>query len=130
MPGSRRSPIDLGDDWYQVAHSHQVVGRGREGKGPTDSCDSTIMSLAQAGDRLEPAEDLFHSFAAPLAELVAGMASAASVDRAVDPLRNVRCDSMLTQCAHRLLLTVTLVGAQRAPTLTRDLCLPPSPKPP
>ncbi len=34
-----------------------------------------MTSLAQAGDRLEPAEDLFHSFAAPLAEQVARMAS-------------------------------------------------------
>ena len=94
----------------QISHSHQIVGRSGEGEHPTDSGDSTMTSLAQAGDRLEPADDLFHSLAAPLAEQVAGMASAASVNRAVDLLRNVRCDSMLTQCAHRLLLIVTLVG--------------------
>jgi hypothetical protein len=38
-----------------------------------------------------------------------------------DFLRNVRCDSILTQCAHQLLLIVTLVGAERDPTLARDL---------
>src|SRR6267378_360936 len=81
-----------------------------------------MTSLAQAGDRLEPAEDFFYSFAPPLAEQVAGVASAASVDRAVDLLRNVRGDSILTQGAHQLLLIVTLVGAQRDSTLARDLC--------
>ena len=49
-----------------------------------------MTSLAQAGDGLEPAEDLLDSFAPPLAEQVAGVARAASVDRAVDLLRNVR----------------------------------------
>jgi hypothetical protein len=106
------SPIDSSGDWLQVTHSHQVVGRGREGEGPTDSGDSTMTSLAQSGDRLEPAEDLFHSYAPLLAEQVAGVASAASVDRTVDLLRNMRGDSMLTQCAHQLLLIVALVGAQ------------------
>src|SRR5712671_6864942 len=81
-----------------------------------------MTSFAQSGDRLEPAEDFFYSFAPPLAEQVAGVASAASVDRAVDLLRNVRGDSMRTQCAHQFLLIVTLVGAQRDPTLARDLC--------
>ena len=33
-----------------------------------------MTSLAQAGDRLEPGEDLFHSFAPPLTEQVAGLA--------------------------------------------------------
>ena len=100
----------------------QVVGRGREGEGPTNPGDSTMTSLAQASDRLEPAKNLFHSFASPLAEQVAGVARAASVDRAVDLLRDVRCDSILPQCAHQLLLIITFVGAQRDPTLARDLC--------
>src|SRR5258708_17064828 len=81
-----------------------------------------MTSLAQAGDRFEPAEDLFYSFAPPLAEPVAGMARAASVDCAVDLLRNVRGDSILTQGAHQLLLIVALVGAQRDPALARDSC--------
>ena len=103
VAGAGGLPIDSGGDLQEVTHSYQVVGSGREGEGPTDASDSAMTSLAQAGDRLEPAEDLFHSFPPPLAEQVAGMASAASVDRAVELLRNVRRDSMLTQCAHQLL---------------------------
>ena len=83
-------------------HPDQVVGGYREGESPTNSGDSTMTGLAQSGDRLEPAENLFYSFAPSLAEHVAGMASAASVDRAVDLLRNVQCDSMLTQCGRDL----------------------------
>src|ERR1700730_4173262 len=56
-------------------------------------------------------------------------ASAASVDRAVGLLRDVRGDSMLTQCAHQLLLIVTLVGAQRDSDAGLR-SLPPLPKPP
>src|ERR1700674_412236 len=106
----------------QISHSHQIVGRSGEGEHPTDSGNSTMTSLAQSGDGLEPAEDLFHSFASPLTEQVAGVPSAAPVDRAVGLLRDVRGDVLLPQCAHQLLLIVTLVGAQRDPTLARDLC--------
>jgi hypothetical protein len=116
------SATDSGGDWQQVTHPHQVVGRGREGEDPTDASASTMTRFAQSGDRLEPAEDPFHSFAPPLAEPVAGVASAASVDRAVGLLRDVRGDSRLTQCAHELLLIVTLVGAQGDPTRARDFC--------
>jgi hypothetical protein len=52
-----------GGDWQQVAHPHQVVGSGSEGEGPTETSDSTMPGLAQSGDRLEPAEDLFRPFA-------------------------------------------------------------------
>ena len=81
MAGSGGSPIDSVGNWQQVTHSHQVISSRGEGEGPTTSGDCTMTSLAQAGDRLEPAEDLFHSFALLLAEQVAGVASAASVDR-------------------------------------------------
>jgi hypothetical protein len=81
VAGSGGSPIDSGGNWQQVAHSHQVVGNRGEGEGPTNSGDSTMTSLLQAGDRLGPAEDLFRSFALLLAEQVAGVARAASVDR-------------------------------------------------
>src|SRR5882762_682351 len=46
------STPDSGGDWQQVTHSHQVVGRGREGEGPTNPGDSTMTSLAQVGDVL------------------------------------------------------------------------------
>jgi hypothetical protein len=37
-------------------------------------------------------------------------------------LRHVRCDSMLAQSAHQLLLIVTPIGAQRDPLPAPDLC--------
>jgi hypothetical protein len=43
-----------------LRHPHQVVDSSGKGEGPTDSSDSTMTSLAQPGDGLEPAEDLFH----------------------------------------------------------------------
>src|SRR5271156_3983483 len=113
--------VDSSDGWYQIAHPDQVVGCGGKGEGPTDSGDSTMTSLAQSGDGLEPAEDLFHSLAPPLTERVAGMASGAAVDRAVELLRDVRGDVVGPQCAHQFLLIVTLVGAQRDPALARAL---------
>jgi hypothetical protein len=113
MAGAGGSPIDSGGDWQQVTHSHQVVGSGREGEGPTNPGDSTMTSLARPATVLNQPKISFHSFAPPLAEQVAGMARAAAVDCAVDLLRDVRCDSILTQCAHQLLLMVTLVGAER-----------------
>ena len=69
MAGAGGLPIDSAGDWQEVTHSHQVVGSG--GGGPTNPGDSTMTSLAQSGDCLEPAEDLFHSFTPPLAEQVA-----------------------------------------------------------
>src|SRR5258708_38348246 len=50
------------------------------------------------------------------------MAGAASVDCAVDLLRDGRGDSILTEGAHELLLIGALVGAQGGPALARDLC--------
>src|SRR5271170_4688501 len=115
--------VDSSDGWYQIAHPDQVVGCGGKGEGPTDPGDSTMTSLAQSGDGLEPAEDLFHSLAPPLTERVAGMASGAAVDRAVDLLRDVRGDVVGPQCAHQFLLIVTLVGAQRDPALAKNAVL-------
>ena len=76
-----------GGDWQEVAHPHQVVGSGCEGKHPTDPVDTPMPGLAQAGDGLDPAEDLFHPFALDLTDGIARMASGAAVDGAVDFLR-------------------------------------------
>ena len=56
----------------QVAHSHQVVDRQGEGEHPLDSSHSAVTGLAQTGDGLEPAEDLFDPFALLLTDGVAG----------------------------------------------------------
>jgi len=80
VAGSGGSPIDSGGNWQQVTHSHQVIGSRGEGEGPTNSGDSTMTSLAQAGDCLEPAEYLFHSFALLMAEQVAGRVLRRSIE--------------------------------------------------
>jgi len=84
-----------------------------------------MTGLAQAGDRLEPAEDLFHSFAPPLAEPVAGVASAASIDRAVKLLRDVRCHSMLTQCVGiTQIVSILEKPSRQVPSRVRSLGSP------
>jgi hypothetical protein len=72
-------------DWQELAHPHQVVGGRREGKHPTDPVGAPMPGLAQSGDGLEPAEDLFHSFALGLTDGVARLASGAAVDCAIGP---------------------------------------------
>src|SRR5271168_2967177 len=57
-----------GGDWQEVAHPHQVVGGGREGKHPTDPVGTTMPGLAQTADGLDPTEDLFHPFALDLTD--------------------------------------------------------------
>jgi hypothetical protein len=52
-----------GRDWQEVAHPHQVVGGGREGKHPTDPVGTPMPGFAQAADGLYPTEDFFHPFA-------------------------------------------------------------------
>src|SRR5208337_3943983 len=121
-----RAPTDYGfasgGDWREVAHPHQVVGGGSEGKRPTDPLGTSMSGLAQPADGLDPTEDLFDSFALDLTGGIARMASGAAVDSAVHFARYVRSDSIRAQLAHQLFLIVTLVGAQRDPTAARDLC--------
>ena len=105
-------------DWQEGAHPHQVVDSRREGKHPTDPIGTPMPGLAQSGDGLEPAEDLFHPFALDLTDGVARLAGGTAVDGAMGLLRHVRRDSMLAQSAHQFLLIVTLIGAER------DRCWP------
>ena len=81
-----------GRDWQEVAHPHQVVGGGREGKYPTDPVRAPMPGLAQAADGLHPTEDLFHPFALDLTDGVTRMASGAAVDGAVNFASDVRSD--------------------------------------
>ena len=43
----------------QAAHAHQVVGRRGEEKLPVHPTSAAVTELAQAADRLHPAEDFF-----------------------------------------------------------------------
>jgi hypothetical protein len=47
----------------QVSNSYQVVSRSGELEDPTYQLQAAVACLAQQPDGLQPAEDLFHSFA-------------------------------------------------------------------
>src|SRR5271156_3860033 len=81
-----------GGDWQEVAHPHQVVGGGREGKHPTDPVGTAMPGFAQSSDGFEPAEDLFHPFALDLTDSVSRMTRGAAVDGAVHFAREVWSD--------------------------------------
>jgi hypothetical protein len=99
-----------GDYWYQLAHSDEVVGGGREGKDPADPVGAAMPGLAQAADGFQPPKDLFDPFALGLADGVAWVAGGAVV-YGVCTLRDVRRDLMLAQHAHQFLLIIILIGA-------------------
>src|SRR5208337_5043016 len=110
-----------GYEGEQVAHPDQVVGSSCKSESPTDSGDATVTSLAQPADGLEPAEDLFHPLAPPLAESITGVAGGAAIDRAVGLLRDMRGNAMLAEFQDEFFLIVTLVGTQRDPAPAGDL---------
>ncbi len=56
----------------KVAEPDEVVGRGDEEEVPLDAIAAAMPQLAQAADRLHPAEDLFDPFADALTHGVAG----------------------------------------------------------
>src|SRR5271166_3544799 len=51
----------------QIAYPDQIIGGQREGEHPADPSQTTVASLAQAADSLDPAEDLLDPFAFLLA---------------------------------------------------------------
>jgi hypothetical protein len=55
-----------------VADSHQVVRGDREGKHPLHPLQPAMTQLSQPADRLQPAEDLFHTLTLLLTDQVPG----------------------------------------------------------
>src|SRR5438128_603236 len=72
----------------QVADADQVIDRQPEDEHPTHPAPAAMARLAQQADGLEPAEDLLHALAFPLAQLVAGVTRGALIDR-TRPVRGV-----------------------------------------
>src|SRR5690348_14586327 len=66
----------------QIPHPDQVVGRQRDGEHPAHLGETTMTSLAQPRDGLEPGVDLFDSFALLLTDSVARMAYGPHIDNA------------------------------------------------
>src|SRR5438270_991610 len=65
----------------QFGQADEVIGGHRERELPIDLEQSAMPHLAQAGDRLGPAEGLLDTFADALRDRIAGMTSDAVVDR-------------------------------------------------
>src|SRR5258705_10386896 len=68
-------------DQHQIPDAHQVVSGSSELKEPTYILEAAMTRLTHQANRFQPAKDLFHSFAFPLTQLVARMASGALVNR-------------------------------------------------
>src|SRR2546426_1193440 len=64
----------------QIPESHQVVSRDREGEHPFHPLQPSMPQLSQPADRLQPAEDLFHTLALVLTDQVPRMARGAFVN--------------------------------------------------
>src|SRR5947207_14427626 len=121
----RTSFCRCSSDQHQISDAHQVVSGSRELKQPTHILKATMTCLTQQANRLQPAKDLFHSFAFPLTQLVAGMASGTLVNRtAARPLvvlRHMRDHATGAQFAHNGSRVVSLVAAECPPRLGRSL---------
>ena len=66
----------------QVSHTHQIVGRAREGEDPVHFADSAMPQLAQERYGLQPAEAFFDPLPLSLAEGIPQMPCGAAIDRA------------------------------------------------
>ena len=103
-------------DKHQIPDAHQVVSGSSELKEPTYILEAAMTRLTHQANRLQPAKDLFHSFAFPLTQLVARMASGALVNRtAATPLVvlcHMRDHATGAQFAHKVFRVVSLVAAE------------------
>src|SRR5260370_12400544 len=112
-------------DQHQIPDAHQVVSGSSELKEPTYIIEAAMTRLTHQANRFQPAKDLFHSFAFPLTQLVARMASGALVNRtAARPLvvlRHMRDHATGAQLAHKVSRVISLVAAERHPRLWRSL---------
>lgn len=85
LRGSLRHRAQYSRDFHDIARRH------RELELLVDPSQSAKHRLANATDRLVPAEVLFDALADHLTDPVAGMARSASIDRAAAALREVLC---------------------------------------
>src|SRR5688572_18769181 len=64
----------------QVSNSYQVVSGRGELEDPTHQLQATVARLTQQPDSLQPAKDLFHSFAFLLTNQIARMTGGAAIN--------------------------------------------------
>ena len=105
----------------QIAYPDQIVGGQREGEHPADPSQTTVASLAQAADRLDPAEDLLNPFAFLLTDQITRMTSRALIDNAGLLARNMGCYLVVAQLLNKLFAVVPFVATQGYTVLTCNL---------
>ena len=108
---------------YQLPHSHQVVSSRGEDEDPVRTCGATMAQLAQQPDRLQPAEDLFNSFALLLTNLITLLARRASIDSRLAigvVLGHVRCHLQFAQVLHEIMRVIVLVATHGYSTIVAD----------
>src|SRR5579863_5095623 len=101
----------------QVSHANQIVSCSREGEHPSHAARSPMPGLPQSGGGLDPAEDLFHPLALPLADRVARMPGGSCINCTTAVrmliLGHVWTHRRFPQFAHKIPCVVILVPAQR-----------------
>src|SRR5262249_11199294 len=97
----------------ELRQAHEVVGRRCKGEGEVGLDPTDEARLAQAADRLDPAERLLDPFSDALASAIAGIARCAPVDRRpARLLRHMRAHPHLTQLVNEIGRVIALVRAQ------------------
>src|SRR5579884_1446693 len=112
-------------DSRQIADPDEIVHGAGEDEHPADPVGATMTQLPHQAHRFQPAEDLFHPFARPLADLVAWVPRRPPVDRAaLRLLGDVRRDIQVAHRADELFGVVPLVRPHGAvPALHRRFIL-------
>jgi len=65
----------------KLRDANEILGGGGEHEEPLDQAAAAMAGLAQAADRLHPAETFFDTFALDGAEAIAAMPGGARIDR-------------------------------------------------
>ena len=114
-------PPQRGNSRYrrQVSDPDQVVSRGRELEDPTHQLQASVPCLTQQPDSLQPAEDLFDSFAFLLTNCIARMTGRAAINGTTAAplvvLRDVWSHAPFTQIGNELFRVISLIGRQSHP---------------
>lgn len=98
----------------QFGQSHQIVGGGSEGKGPSDALTTTEPGPPLPGDRFDPAKCLLDVLADALADGIAAVPGRSPVNRGVAAagvLRNMQRDVHRAQLIDEVFCTVAFVGS-------------------
>lgn len=109
----------------ELGQADQVIGSERQRESGIDPLAAAQLHLGQTRGALDPTEHLFDPFSAALADVIADMASRASIDRGlarragladVSVDSDVRRDPSISQVVHELRDVIGLVRPERDPS--------------